>query len=109
MKIVNVGEGDRRIPYEEMGTILSFNEDELMFNLKKYERDFPMHLDICRDEFGCLAMGLAQDYVAQVDIPAKEYEEIIKGEDADGQPIIEKKALPLDMEQVTLTLWNLEE
>ena len=53
-KIINKNEG-AKIDYEIIGNKIIFN-DELMLNLAKYERDDPMHIDICMDEFGCLCM-----------------------------------------------------
>ena len=100
----------KTIPYELDGNILSFNDDELMLNLKKYEMDFERQLDICSDEFGCLCMGLARNYVAQVIIPARRYNEIEVGRDEETDtPIMEKQEVPFDPELVTIVLWDMEE
>ena len=50
MEIVNMNEGTK-IGYEIMGNKIIF-DDEFMLNLEKYQRDDPMHIDVCRDEFG---------------------------------------------------------
>lgn len=106
MKIIEKNEGTK-IPYEFMKSKVIFN-DELMINLEKYERDHEMHLDICTDEYGCLAMGLANNYVAQIDIPAREYDYVQNGVDEEGRPNIEKVAHPFDVKGITLTLWAVE-
>ncbi len=106
MNVIEKNEG-LKIPYEVNGTKITFN-DELMVNVEKYERDFEQHLDICRNENRCLAMGLASNYIAQIDIPARQYIDVVDGQDEDGKDKIVKSPLPLDMEAVTLTLWNVE-
>lgn len=106
MIVIEKNEG-LKIPYEVSKTKIMFN-DELMINIEKYERDFEQHLDICRDENRCLAMGLATNYVAQIDIPARQYIDVMDGVDEEGKDKIVKSPLPIDMEAVTLTLWNVE-
>ncbi len=106
-KVINMNAGTK-IDYEIMGNKIIFN-DELMLNLEKYERDDPMHIDVCMDEFGCLCMGLANNYVAQIDIPAREYEFVEDGKDEEGNSKYNKVAVPFDMEKVTITLWEVEE
>lgn len=108
MTEIRLGDGPT-VQYELMGNTLSFNDGELMINLAKREKDFPHQIDICEDEYGDLCMGLARKYVAQVDIPARRYEYIANGQGEDGEPIMEKVALPFDPQLVTITLWDLEE
>ena len=62
------------------------------------------------DADGDLTMGTGDGlfYVAEVDIPAKEYEEqqpAAEGQEEGGTAPVAK---PLDMSQVTVTLWGLE-
>lgn len=67
------------------GTKITF-ADELMLNLAKLQKDEPEHKDICFDDDGDLVIGTASGkwYVAEVDIPAKEYEEHeTEGEDGE--------------------------
>jgi len=116
MEIINVG-GGAKVSYEAEGSVLIFNGGELTLDLAKHQRDFARELDICRDKFGGLTMGLGENYAAQISIPAREYEyepgENIAAyaagsmEDTERQPEVEmlKKALPLDMAKVTLALW----
>lgn len=102
----------RKIPYDVSGTKITF-DDEVMYNLTKYERDDANHLDICRDAYGNLVNGVPADagkYVAQIDIPPRTYIEVETGQtDEEGKPITEPQPVPLDMDKVTLTLWSVEE
>lgn len=104
----NAGE---KIAYEVSGTKIIFGDDELMVNLKSRERDEVVTLDICKDTQDGLTVGVnteAREYVAQITIPAREYEIVDTGEqDEDGNPIMERTALPFDMKKCTLTLWAL--
>lgn len=102
MIIINMNEGPK-IPYEVLGTKIIF-DDDLMLNLAKRQGDEPVHIDICYNSANQLITGTqdAKAYVAQLDIPEREYEEP-EGEDEPPIP------LPLDMDKVTLTLWAIEE
>lgn len=108
--VVEKNEGEK-IAYEVSGTKIIFGEDELMVNIKSRERDEEVILDICKDTQDGLTVGVnteAREYVAQVTIPARGYEIVDTGEqDEDGNPIMERKALPFDMKKCTLTLWAL--
>lgn len=108
--VVEKNEGEK-IAYEVSGTKITFGEDELMVNLKTRERDEEVTLDICRDTQDGLTVGVnteARAYVAQVAIPAREYEIVDTGEqDEDGNPIMERNPVAFDMKKCTLTLWAL--
>ncbi len=110
MNIIHKNEGTK-IPYTVSGSKITF-DDEVMYNLTKYERDEASHIDLCRDKFGNLVSGVipgtAERYVAQIDIPARRYNYEPDGVDADGNPKQKQVAEPLDMERVTLTLWSVE-
>lgn len=97
-----------KIPYEEAGKKVIF-DDDLSINLAKREKDDPVHIDVCYDEDGELCIGAAAgwQYVAEIDIPARAYEE---AEDPEAEEPGAKKLvpLPLDMDAVTLTLWAVE-
>lgn len=106
--VVEKNEGEK-IPYEVSGTKIIFGDDELMVNCKSRERDYEVTLDVCKDTADGLTVGVnteAREYVAQVTIPARQYEEVDTGEE-DGKAIMERKPLPLDMKKCTLTLWAL--
>ncbi len=92
-----------KIPYEVSGTKVTF-DDDLTINLAKRQKDDPEHIDVCYDQDGELVIGAAagRAYVAELDIPAREYETEGEGEDQTITP------LPLDMDKVTLSLWSIE-
>lgn len=108
--VVEKNEGEK-IHYEVSGTKIIFGEDELMVNLKTRQRDYETTLDICKDKENGLTVGVntsSTEYVAQVTIPAREYEVVETGEQGeDGNPVMEKNPLPFDMKKCTLTLWAL--
>lgn len=50
MKIVKLPEnGTNFIDYEVDGNTISFDDGEVMLNLKKKERDYDVMIDLCRD------------------------------------------------------------
>lgn len=111
MKVIEKNEGTK-IGYEVTGTKICF-ADELMINLAKIQKDDPVHKDICFDTEGDLVIGVESGkyYVAEIDVPAIEYEEVEveekeRSEMGDGTMLVPK---PLDMEKVTLTLWSIDE
>lgn len=121
MKVINANVGPK-IPYDVTGSKITFN-DEIMLNLEKKEADADVHIDISTDDFGGLITGVGRDYVAQIDIPAREYEEIpaeaeespaADSDESDGGmgtsgAKIERIPIPFSMENVTLTLFALRE
>lgn len=110
MIIIEKTEGVK-IPYEVDGNKITFN-DEIMFNLERYERDSVVHIDICTNALGCLTAGVVDGvtrrYVAQIDIPTRDYDYIPDGLDENGQPKEVQIPLPFNIEQCTLTLWGLD-
>lgn len=109
IKEINAGP---KIPYEVDGTRICF-DDDLSINLAKREEDSPVHIDICHDSDSMLVIGktLARDYVAQIDIPARRYNVLtVSGETAENEEKTSEKRepIPLDMDEITLTLWSLE-
>lgn len=110
MIIIDKNEG-KKIPYAVKTNKVTF-DDELMLNLEKYERDDPNHIDVCRDRFGNLVCGVipgvAEVYIAQIDIPAREYNFVSDGVDENGNPKETPISVPFDMTKCTLTLWALE-
>lgn len=117
MKVIEINEGSK-IPYEVSKTKICF-DDDLTINLAKRQEDWPVHIDILTDGDGVLVTGAESGdyYVAQIDIPAREYkkpeatEETATveegGEQAGTTDAPQPEPLPLDMEKVTLTLWAL--
>ena len=99
IEVIEKNEG-KKIEWEQSGTRLYFGDDELMLNAAKYQKDWPVSVDVCKDRAGNLTIGTesALRYVAQVEIPAAQYTE-----DAEN-----REQLPLDMGDVTLTLWSID-
>lgn len=99
IKVIEKNEG-KKIEWEQSGTRLYFGDDELMLNTAKYQKDWPVSVDICKDRAGNLTIGTesALRYVAQVEIPATQYND-------DGT---NREKLPINMGDVTLTLWSIE-
>lgn len=95
MIIKEVNEGVK-VAYAEEGTRLYFGDDELMLNLKKYERDEEVTIDICTDDDMILIAGLSKYFVANIIIPARAYEDAEK-----------TTPVPFNMDRVTLCLWAL--
>lgn len=124
MKVIEANEG-RKVEYEENGSWLNF-DDQISLNLKRMEADHDVHVDITADAFGRLQTGEGVYYVAQLTIPACQYEETEienpdyvepgEGEEADefsgghvNQTITKKDPVPFSMDNVTLTLYALKE
>ena len=102
MKVIEKNEGPK-IAYEVTGTKITFGDDELTINVAKYQRDWLVHIDICSNRDKQLVIGTGEGlyYVAQLDIPEIKYTEPENEEEA-------PEPLPIDMDEVTLTLWSLE-
>ena len=110
MIIVNKNEGPK-IDYDIQNTAtkkkITF-DDDLTINLVKREEDWPVHIDVCFDADGCLVIGTAagRAYVAEIDIPAREYIYPEPGEEGEEQD--SPTPVPLDLDKVTLSLWAVE-
>ena len=100
VKVIEKNEGEK-IAYKQNGTCLFFGDDEIMVNAAKYQKDWDVEVDICKDRAGNLTIGTctAQRYVAQIRIPAAKYTEHTEGE---GEEI------DIDMGDVELDLWSIE-
>lgn len=113
MKVIKVNAG-KKIPYTTSGTKITF-DDELTLNLSKLERDFDVSVDICIDKFGMLVTGLGVKYAAQIEIPAREYTDVVMEnpdydpEDENSQPTLTvPEAVPFSMNNVTLRLYEID-
>ena len=112
MKVIEVNEGPK-VSYEVDKTRVTFN-DELMLNLAKYEQDDDVHIDICADKNGNLSTATAFRYVAQIEIPARQYREV-EPENPDYNPenedslktIVKKEAISFSLDNVTLKFYSL--
>lgn len=115
MIIVEKNKGEK-IPYRVSGRKICF-DDDLTINLAKRQQDEDVHIDVCYDQDHELVIGASagRKYVAEIDIPPKEYvkpdgEEDGGAEDAGNTPESEAvpEAKPLDMNKVKLTLWAID-
>lgn len=115
MKIVEKNEG-RKIDYALDGTKLEFHDGALTIDLARYQKDDPVTRDIMVDSDGYLIMGRGRYYVAQVEIPAREYEETetpatVAEEENEGgmnMPSVIRTPLPLNTDDVTLYLFAID-
>lgn len=122
MKIISANEGPK-IPYTVMGNWLNIG-DQIMLNIEKIESDRPEHRDITADAFGNLQTGEGLYYVAQIDVPTRQYTETEvdnpdydpdadengeSGGTGNSKKIVKRDPVPFSMENVTLTLYALKE
>ena len=109
MIVIQKNEG-QKIDYEIQNTAtkkkITF-DDDLTINLAKRQEDWPVHIDVCFDADGALVIGAAagRKYVAELDIPAREYEQGEASGEDDTPPTV---PVPLDLDTVTLSLWAIE-
>lgn len=125
-KVIEKNAGEK-IAFEQSGTRLIFGDDEIMLNAAKYQKDWPVEVDICRDKADNLTIGTESGlrYVAQVMIPAATYTETVIEPDEDleadtegteetgaeggnNQQNVQRDKNPLDMGDVTVILWSIE-
>lgn len=101
MIVFEMNEGPK-IPYDVSDTRVCLNDD-LTINLAARQKDWPVHIDVCSDSDGALVIGTGSGmyYVAQFDIPEKQYTIPIDDE-TPSEPI------PLDMDTVKMSLWSLD-
>lgn len=107
MKVVEKNKGTK-IDYEVNGTKICF-ADELTINLAKIQKDDSVHKDICYDSEGDLVIGAeaGRYYVAEIDVPAMEYDIDTSGEGEEETQTVTPR--PLDMKKVILTLWSIDD
>ena len=106
VKVVDKNEGPK-IPWEQDGTRLYFGDEEAVVNAKKAQRDWPVEIDIMMDNNGNLVTGGGVFYVAQVALPPIEYVNVPAPEDSATEGETVREPVPIDMADVTVTLWSL--
>lgn len=113
----------KHIVYDTTSKSIIFGEDEdLSINLKNREQDETTLIDICSDSDGFLVVGTAAGlrYVAQVEIPARQYTEeeqenpnydpeAEEGTEARSKTIVVREPVPFDIDNCTIYLWGMEE
>lgn len=107
LKVVEKNEG-KKIGYELDGSTLWIG-DAIAMKLQRLQTDDIVKKDICADKDGNLVFGLGENYVAQVEIPPKEYDFISGAADNEGNPTSERVQKDFDLSKCTLTLWSIEE
>ncbi len=113
MQIVEKNEGTK-IDYNLRGTKLSFADGEITLNLARYQRDDEVIKDIMVDSDGYLTTGRGRYYVAQVEIPAREYDEEVttetveeNGEEVERE-VVNRTPKPLNTDDVVLYLFSID-
>lgn len=115
MKIVSMNEGTK-IDYSLRTTKLTIG-DAIMLNLAKYQRDWPVIVDVMADADGNLVLGEGRFYVAQVEVPPMTYTETEEpapqaetGDTEGNTPTatVTRTPNPLDTDDVTLRLWSID-
>ena len=107
MKEVILQEGDH-ISYTYTKKSITFDED-ISINLKNRERDEKVMVDVCRDDDDNLVIGVgdhAEKYVAQVEIPPRQYVEE-SGTDSQRNETVIRKAVDFNIENCTVYLFAL--
>jgi hypothetical protein len=99
----------KHIAYDISGNKITFGDDEKMLNLAKYERDDAVYIVDSVNASGILVGNSEGLYYAyEIDVPARAYTYVDDGKDDDGKLKQAKVAVPFDMDNCTLTLWELE-
>jgi hypothetical protein len=99
------------IDYETSKKSITFGDEDLTINLKNREMDETITIDICSDKQGFLVVGAETGfrYVAQIEIPARQYEEETGEPDAEGNVTTTRTAVPFDIDNCTIYLWGMED
>lgn len=108
MQVIEKNKGVK-IAYEENGPMIFLGDYELMINASKYQRDWPVQIDICSNRDNQMVIGTGEGlyYVAQIDIPATKYTEPVETENPEESEGA-SEPIPLDMSEVILTLWSID-
>jgi hypothetical protein len=112
----------KHIAYETTAKSIIFGDDDLSINLKNREADEVVTIDVCKDRNGNLTMGTAAGltYVAQVEIPARQYTEeeqenpaydaeAEEGTEAARETIVVRTPVGFNIDNCTIYLWGMED
>ena len=95
------------ISYKQDGNILTFRDGELVLDLERLQDEYLVHIDICEDPNGKLVVGSSRKYVAEIDLPPREYRMIKLGFKCDANlEQLRRDVVPFDIDKVVLTLWS---
>lgn len=100
MIVIDKNKG-RKIGYTVDETVIVFGANELRLDLSEIQDDWDIHVTICYDRRHQLTTTGGITYVAEIDIPAREW---VESEEEEGGSV----PAPLDMEKVALALWALD-
>lgn len=109
MKINELNTGEKA-DYSLNGNflVLSVLDKSIGLDLEVMQDDEKKTVDICTNKTGNLVEGIDKWYVANITIPAAEYEMQDTGEvDEDGEIVYEKVKKPFNVDNVVLDLWAL--
>jgi hypothetical protein len=88
--------------------VLSVLDKSIGLDLEVMQDDEKKTVDIYTNKTGNLVEGIDKWYVANITIPAAEYEMQGTGEvDEDGKTVYEKVKKPFNVDEVVLDLWAL--
>lgn len=100
MRIIEKNAG-HKIDYTVEGTVVVLGDEELTLDLAEIQDDWDIHITVCYTRQHTLTTGRGGiTYVAEFDIPTREY---IEDEEEGSIPA------PLDMDKVTLSLWAVDD
>ena len=117
VQVIEKNEGTK-IAWRQSGTKLIFGDDDLTINCATRERDWAVHADVCFDEDGNLVIGVGTGryYVAQIDIPERQYVEVeddavaeSDNDETEREKHTHLEPVPLDMSTVVLALWSIDD
>ena len=95
--------------YRLEGTVLTL-KNTFSLDIADLMHDEPVRLFISEDESGRLLIGSARRYVAELELPARQYvTEKLGFVDDHGYPALRRRELPPSADGAVLTLWPEEE
>lgn len=103
-----------KIAVRQSGNKIIFGDDDLTIRCDNRQRGSPVTVDVFTDREANLQTGSAEDgyYVAQVEIPPMEMQEVPDtlegGEDAGPESGALYEPQPIDMSKVRVILWGLD-
>lgn len=126
IQVEDKNEGEK-IAWAQSKTKIIFGDDDLAIRCDTRQRDIPVTVDVCMDDQNNLTIGTGTGryYVAQVEIPAQKFVEVedpaedaqeaaetaegAEDKDTANTRKTHTEAVPLDMADVKLVLWSLDD
>lgn len=106
IQIIEKNEGTK-IAVRQNGKKVIFGDDDLSIRCDTRQRDVVNVVDVCEDQNGelVIGVGVGRYYVAQVEIPPVQYQEVEDETEEDGTHL---EPIPLDMGDVIVILWSID-